>query len=91
MAANPYIAARFPAETKARFSAAGRRQGISESTLLEPLVDAGMVMTAETPDPHEPGAVEPLALSGKISVRLRSDDLLLLRERAAKRQMPTAT
>jgi hypothetical protein len=90
MVASPYIAARFPAETKERFAAAARRQGISESTLLKRLVDAAL-MTAEPTIRSEPEAVEPVALSGKISVRLRSDDLLLLRERAENRQMPTAT
>ena len=90
MVASPYIAARFPAETKERFAVAARRQGISESTLLKRLVDAAL-MTAEPTIRSEPEAVEPVALSGKISVRLRSDDLLLLRERAENRQMPTAT
>lgn len=35
--------------------------------------------------------VEPTAGSGRLSIRLRSDDLLLLRERAAGRDMPTST
>ena len=36
-------------------------------------------------------AVEPVPIDGKISVRLRTDDLLLLRERAKARAMPTST
>ena len=38
-----------------------------------------------------PERVEPTAASGRLSIRLRSDDLLLLRERAAGRDMPTST
>jgi hypothetical protein len=90
MVTSTYIAARFPVETKGRFVAAARRQGISESMLLKRLVNAAL-MTAEPGNPPEPAMVEPVAASGKISVRLRSDDLLLLRERAQKREMPTAT
>jgi hypothetical protein len=35
--------------------------------------------------------VEPVATSGRVSVRLRQDDLILLRERALARQLPTST
>jgi hypothetical protein len=54
---------------------------VVESTLLAAL---GLSMS-----PPEP--VEPVAASGRISVRLRDDDLVLLRERARGRQMPTST
>src|SRR6266702_2260853 len=35
--------------------------------------------------------MEPVAPSGRISVRLRADDLLFLRERARARELPTST
>jgi hypothetical protein len=90
MVANPYIAARVTSDTKERFAALARRQGLSESTLLKRLVAAALVLT-DSSTPDDPGVVQPVAATGKISVRLRSDDLLLLRERAQARQIPTAT
>jgi hypothetical protein len=51
-------------ERKARFTAAARRQGISESTLLKRLVNAAL-MTAEPASPPEFERVEPVAVTGK--------------------------
>ena len=48
-----------------------------------------MAVTAVKPQVTQ--AVEPVPVGGKISVRLRNDDLLLLRERAKARAMPTST
>src|ERR1700704_4399127 len=90
MTANPYIAARVTFDTKERFADLARRQGLSESALLKRLVVAALVLT-DSSRPGDPGVVQPVAATGKISVRLRSDDLLLLRERAQTRQIPTAT
>jgi hypothetical protein len=90
MGRTPYIAARVTSDAKRRFAALARRQGISESALLKRLVAAALAaMDPMTSD--DLSAVEPVAASGKISVRLRADDLLLLRERAKGRQVPTAT
>jgi hypothetical protein len=90
MTANSLIAARFTVDTKERFAAVSRQQGLSESALLKRLVDAAL-MTAVMAKAPVTGPVEPVAASGKISVRLRSDDQLLLRERARARGMPTST
>lgn len=90
MLADSYIAARVPSDTKERFAAVARHQGVSESILLRRLVDAALV-TAASVKVTEIAPIEPVALSGKISVRLRPDDLVLLRERATARAMPTAT
>jgi len=38
-----------------------------------------------------PESIEPLPSSGRVSVRLRNDDLLLLRERSRARGLPAAT
>ena len=90
MIAHALIAARVPAETKHRFAAVARYHEVSESVLLRRLVDAALLTAGPlTKTDLEP--VEPAPASGKISVRLRPDDLLLLRERATARQMPTAT
>src|SRR6266404_2934260 len=77
-------------ETKARFAALANTQGITESAFLKRLVDASLVPT--TPSiPQSPDLVEPVSATGRLSIRLRSDDLLLLRERARAREMPTST
>ena len=70
-------------ETKERFSAIARAQGASESALLRRLAEAmigtGLAVGATIPAP------ESVPLSGRITVRLHPDDLLLLRERATRR------
>ena len=77
MVASPYIAARVTSDTKERFAALARRHGLSESTLLKRLVAAALIST-EPAKTDEPDVFERVSASGKISVRLRSDDLLLL-------------
>jgi hypothetical protein len=90
MVADSLITARVTSETKERFAAVARYQAMSESALLKRLVEAALVaVTAVKPQVTQ--AVEPVPVGGKISVRLRSDDLLLLRERAKARAMPTST
>lgn len=90
MVANTYIGCRVDMETKARFALVCRQQGLSESTLLKRLIDTSLLGTAkDTPQTTEP--VQPVAKGGKISVRLRSDDLLLLRERSRARSLPAGT
>lgn len=46
-------------------------------------------MVTRAADTREPSL--PVLSSGRISVRLRTDDLLLLRERASARELPTST
>ena len=90
MVADSLITARVTSEMKERFAAVARNQAPSESALLKRLVEAALVaVTAVKPQVTQ--AVEPVPVGGKISVRLRSDDLLLLRERAKARAMPTST
>lgn len=77
-------------DTKARFAALAHNQGITESAFLKRLVDASLVPTTVV-KPPSPDAIEPVSAIGRLSVRLRSDDLLLLRERAMARAMPAST
>jgi hypothetical protein len=77
-------------DTKARFAALARQQGMSESALLKRFVDAALAPTTPS-KPPSPGVVEPVSAAGRLSIRLRSDDLLVLRERATAREMPTST
>jgi hypothetical protein len=90
MIADSLITARVTSEMKERFSAAACCQALSESALLKRLVDAAL-LTATTPQPAVTETVEPVPIDGKITVRLRTDDLLLLRERAKARALPTST
>lgn len=93
MAADALIAARVSSGTKERFATLARCQGLSESALLKRLIEAAL-LTAAVIQPQISESVEPVdpvARSGKVSVRLRTDDLLLLRERARARSLPTGT
>jgi hypothetical protein len=74
-------------ETKARFAAVARHQGLSDSALLKRLIDTML----------QSGAAAGVAIEGRagrasrLSIRLRPDDQTLLRERAEARGMPVAT
>jgi DNA-binding Lrp family transcriptional regulator len=77
-------------DSKARFSELARTQGLSESALLRRVVELAIVAAAGVSS----RAVEPVgpaSSGGRISVRLRPDDFLLLRERARARELPTST
>ncbi len=90
MVADQIIAARVPADTKARLKALAAGRGVSESALLKDLLKltlGGSVLP-------EPDGADPVARAGRgarLYVRLRPDDQLLLRERAAARRMAAAT
>jgi hypothetical protein len=77
-------------DSKSRFAAVAKAQGLSESALLRRLVESALAALDGTGS-KMPEPVDPIASSGRISVRLRSDDLLLLRERARAREIPTST
>jgi hypothetical protein len=77
-------------DTKARFAALAHNQGIAESAFLKRLVDASLMSTTVVA-PQLPEVGESVSTTGRLSLRLRSDDLLLLRERAKARVMPTST
>ncbi len=76
--------------TKARFGVIAKARGVSESALLRQLVESALRAT-DAVDASAPEPFLPLASSGRISVRLRTDDLLFLRERASARRLPTST
>ncbi|MBM0108605.1 plasmid mobilization relaxosome protein MobC [Steroidobacter sp. S1-65] len=90
MGTTQFIAARFSPETKARFRNLAERRQMSESALLKVLVDSAVRGVGEV----DADVLEPPGrrLRGaRTSVRLHPDDKLLLRERAASRQMAVAT
>ncbi len=77
-------------ETKKRFAAVARHQGLSESALLKRLVEL-MLQTASAAELPTIEAAGRLARDSRVTVRLRVDDQMLLGERAAARGMPSAT
>ena len=89
MSNNTHLRTWVSRETKDRFTSISRAQGVSESALLKRLVEAliGTGITVEAILPP----VDSVPQTGRITVRLRPDDLLILRERATARSMPTAT
>jgi hypothetical protein len=78
-------------ETKERFAAVARYQGMSDSALLKRLVEL-MLQTANATDmTGTDDASAKTARTTRLMVRLRPDDQILLRERATARGMPAAT
>jgi hypothetical protein len=77
-------------QTKETFGIVARRQGLSESALLKRLIEVSL-MTAGAVEPMAPEPIEPIPLSGRLSIRLPAEDLAALRERATARDMPTST
>ena len=77
-------------ETKDRFAAVARHQGLSDSALLKRLVDL-MLQTASAGEVATLAAADRTSRDSRLSVRIRPDDQLLLRERAAARGMAAAT
>ncbi len=75
-------------DTKTRFAAVARHQGLSDSALLKRLVDTMLQAGSATDgDATDSRAVR----ASRFSIRLRPDDQILLRERALARGMPAAT
>ena len=75
-------------ETKQRFAAIARHEGYSDSALLKRLVEL-MLQTASAGEARTaPAGRQSREL--RVTVWLRPDDQLLLRERAAARGMPAA-
>ena len=90
MAASLLIAARVTPETKASFRALADRQQLTESALLKRMIDLTLRSTgAVSVDVLQP--VQRETRHARLCVRLRAEDQLLLRERAAARQMAAAT
>jgi hypothetical protein len=76
--------------TKDRFAAVARHQGLSDSALLKRLVEL-MLQGAGAAEVGTPGGVGRTSRECRLSIRIRPDDQLLLRERAAARGMAAAT
>ncbi len=91
MTADAFIHCRVPAATKAGFGVMARHQGITDSALLRRMIDFSLQSAGVVKDANAVGATQPSARMSRLTVRLRDDDQLLLRERAAARGMAPAT
>jgi|SRR5450631_432737 len=77
-------------ETKERFAAVARHQGLSDSALLKRLVEL-VLQGASAAEVPTLAAADRTSRDSRLTVRIRPDDQLLLRERAAARGMAPAT
>lgn len=90
MAATHLIAARVSPETKALFRTLAEQQQVTESVLLKRMVDLA-VRSVDQSDAQVLRSRHRSFRGSRLCVRLHPDDQLLLRERAAARQMAAAT
>jgi predicted DNA binding CopG/RHH family protein len=91
MAGGMHLATWVSRETRERFAAVARYQGLSDSALLKRMID----LTLQSADPASTmkavAADATAARASRLTVRLRPDDQGLLRERASARGMAPAT
>jgi len=90
MKTNTHLQTWVSREFKERFAQIAKAQRLSESALLRRLLEK-LVLADQSPDDVLITPVEDLPSTCRVSVRLRADDLLLLRERARARGLPTST
>jgi hypothetical protein len=91
MAANPLIAFRASPEIKAGLHALAQQRNLSDSAFLQKLVELALIQHAGVPDAQLIAHVEPVVRGTRLYVRLRLEDHVLLRERAAGRGLAAAT
>ena len=91
MNADQFIVARVSSETKAQLHALAERQQLSESALLRRLVELVLLKAGLSPIITETPSGARSRRNARLMIRLRTDDQILLRERAAARGMVPAT
>jgi Bacterial mobilisation protein (MobC) len=91
MASNPLIAFRASPETKAGLHTLAQHRGLSDSAFLQKLVEMALLQNAGVDQAQLVAAVPQVPRGARLYVRLRSDDHLLLRERAEGRGLAAAT
>jgi hypothetical protein len=89
--ADQFIVGRVSSETKARLRVLAERQQLSESALLRRLVEFVLLKAGLSPTLTESPTRTRSRRGARLMIRLRPDDQILLRERAAARGMPPAT
>lgn len=78
-------------QIKSRLGALAQQHQISESALLNRLIEAALLQTTGLAEIDAVTPVEPVPRGARLYVRLRPEDHLLLRERATGRAMAAAT
>lgn len=91
MNADQFIGIRVPAATKAAFGAMARQQGMTDSALLRRMIEQSLRSAGAVGDTGVIAGERPAGPVYRLSVRLRVEDQLLLRERAAARGVAPAT
>jgi hypothetical protein len=89
--ADQFIVGRVSSETKARLRALAEKELLSESALLRRLVELVLLKAGLSPILAESATGARARRGARLMIRLRPDDQILLRERAAARGMPPAT
>lgn len=82
MAANPLIAFRVSPETKASLHALAQSRNLTDSALLQKLVEMALLQHVGVTQSTVIAPVEQVPRDARLYVRLRREDHLLLRERA---------
>src|SRR6185437_5187702 len=90
MSGSPCVQCRVSPQIKARLHAAAEQLRVTESVLLKRLVESALLGSGMS-ESRAVEPIEPVARNARVFVRLRSEDHVLLRERAASREMATAT
>ena len=91
MAANPLIAFRVSPETKASLHALAQSRNLTDSALLQKLVEMALLQHVGVTQSVVATPVEQISRDARLYVRLRREDHLLLRERANGRGLAAAT
>ena len=89
--ADQFVAARVSADTKARLRALAGQQHLTESGLLKHFVELMLQAGGPPTALAAPKELERSPRANRLTIRLRRDDQILLRERAAARGMAPAT
>src|SRR6202163_3654365 len=90
MAAPPFVAARVTPEMKTLLRVLAEREQITESALVRQLLEVTPRMLAKEGFPKL-DALEKVSRDARLSVRLATEDRILLSGRATARGMPSAT
>lgn len=91
MAANPLISFRASPATKAGLHALAQQRRLSDSALLQKLVELALLQHAGVTEKQLAEPIAQVPRGSRLYVRLRPDDHLLLRERAEGRGLAAAT
>jgi Bacterial mobilisation protein (MobC) len=89
--ADQFIVGRVSSETKARLRALAETQQLSESAMLRRLVELVLLTAGLAPIITQTPTGARARRGARLMIRLRPDDQILLRDRAAARGMPAAT